>query len=75
MAPTLIGLEEHFAGQAVLNRPSARAMPRSIFPQSVYDNLSDLGDTRINNMDRGNMSIQVYLPHPGGGTRGDMSCG
>ena len=64
MAPNLIGLEEHFTGQAVLNRPSATAVPNHLFPKSVADNLADLAETRTNMMDRGNMSIQVVSHIP-----------
>ena len=64
MTPVLIALEEHFTGQAVLNRPSATAIPNFMFPKSVADNLKDLGETRIKMMERGNMSIQVVSHIP-----------
>ena len=64
MAPVLIGLEEHFTGQAIANRPSATAIPNFMFPQSVVENLLDLGDTRKKMMDRGNMSMQVVSHIP-----------
>ena len=59
MFPSLIGLEEHFSGKAIAERPSATAIPNHMFPKSVVERLNDLGDVRIQNMDEGSMSIQV----------------
>ena len=64
MAPVLVALEEHFTGQAILDTASATAIPNHMFPKSVVDDLIDLGPSRIKNMDKGNMSIQVISHTP-----------
>lgn len=64
MVPQLIGLEEHFTARAVADRPSATAIPTEIYPKSVFDNLLDIGETRIKAMDKGNMTIQVVSHIP-----------
>ena len=60
----LISLEDHFTGAVVLDRPSANKIPNFMFPQSVVDNLADIGANRISDMDKGNMSIMVISHIP-----------
>ena len=64
MAPILLGLEEHFTGKAVVEAHATTTIPNHMFPKSVVDNLIDLGGSRIRNMDKGNMSIQVISHTP-----------
>ena len=59
-----IALEEHFMGQAILDSPSATAIPNHLFPQLVVDNLIDIGPGRIAAMDRGNTQMQVISHIP-----------
>ena len=59
MAPSVLGLEEHFIGQAVLE-----SSHDAMFLDSVMENLSDLGEKRLQDMDRGNMHIQVVSHIP-----------
>ncbi|OAP60199.1 hypothetical protein AYL99_05201 [Fonsecaea erecta] len=59
MAPTVLGLEEHFIGKAVVD-----SSPDAMFLDDVMENLADLGPRRLEAMDRGNMHIQIVSHIP-----------
>lgn len=59
MAPFLIGLEEHFAGQAVQDHASVQRIPSFTYRPIVKEKLLELGQKRIDDMDEGGMGIQV----------------
>jgi predicted TIM-barrel fold metal-dependent hydrolase len=62
--PSMISLEDHFIGEAVKDRPSATAIPNHLFPKSIISDLYDVGEKRISEMDKGDISLQVVSHIP-----------
>jgi predicted TIM-barrel fold metal-dependent hydrolase len=64
MIPT-ITLEEHFISEAVRNSSSVTNLALHMFPAEVRENLFSLGEKRIADMDKGEVSLQVVSSIPG----------
>ena len=60
----LISLEDHFLSNAAVTSPDAERLALHQFPKSVARNLSDIGEQRIKDMDKGDMALQVVSHVP-----------
>lgn len=61
----LITLEEHFCSPEVIESNESVGALYNYFPPHILSKLKDLGDDRIRDLDRGNVSIQVLSHGPG----------
>jgi predicted TIM-barrel fold metal-dependent hydrolase len=62
----LITLEEHFLSPTVKEHyvTTQTRSPYHMFPKALTDNLSDLGESRIKNMDAGSVTMQIISHGP-----------
>ncbi|KAM3460278.1 hypothetical protein MY5147_003157 [Beauveria neobassiana] len=61
----LITLEEHFASPTVLTSSDQAKAHYANFPPRILDKLTDLDHTRVADLDRGHVSLQVVSHGPG----------
>ena len=62
----LISLEDHFISSAMLSSPNVELFNLDLFPAGIKEKLFSVGDLRIQDMDAGNISLQVVssIPSP-----------
>lgn len=60
----LITLEEHFLSEAVANTPAAAKLGMDNFPPALRSKLMSLGDERLQDMEDGNISLQLVSHNP-----------
>jgi predicted TIM-barrel fold metal-dependent hydrolase len=63
-----ISLEDHFASDAMRSSPNVHKFGFNLFPVQVQENMFSVGDRRIQDMDKGDVSLQVVssIPAPEG---------
>ena len=61
----LITLEEHFTSRKVSEAYPAAREHYALFPPRILSKLEGLGDDRVQDLDRGNVSLQVISHGPG----------
>ncbi|TQV93822.1 2-amino-3-carboxymuconate-6-semialdehyde decarboxylase [Cordyceps javanica] len=61
----LITLEEHFASQTVIASSDEAKTHYAHFPSRILDKLTDLDETRVADLDKGHVSLQVVSHGPG----------
>ncbi|EGX95963.1 2-amino-3-carboxymuconate-6-semialdehyde decarboxylase, putative [Cordyceps militaris CM01] len=61
----LIALEEHFASPAVIASSADAKAHYAHFPPHILDKLTELGETRVADLDKGHVSLQVVSHGPG----------
>jgi predicted TIM-barrel fold metal-dependent hydrolase len=64
----LITLEEHYVSPAVRDANPATRDLYELFPPHILSKLESLGDERIQDLDKGNVSLQVISHGPGDGS-------
>ncbi len=61
----LITLEEHFASQTVITSSDEAKAHYAHFPSHILDKLTDLDQTRVADLDKGHVSLQIVSHGPG----------
>ncbi|OAQ97754.1 hypothetical protein LLEC1_00418 [Akanthomyces lecanii] len=61
----LITLEEHFASQTVITSSDEAKAHYAHFPPHILDKLTDLDQTRVADLDKGHVSLQIVSHGPG----------
>ncbi len=64
MMMPFISLEDHFASEAIRSSPNVGRFGFDLFPTEVREDMYSLGERRIQDMDKGNVSLQVVSSIP-----------